>query len=171
MLLGCQALGFGGPGGNGPARAEAQISPGPLARAHEKLEGSLQCATCHGAGGKTAMTAQCLSCHKEIAWLVQRQLGLHAKEGKQACASCHPDHAGRDFALVSWGEGGPKRFDHRRAGWPLEGKHGKVECADCHKAEFRVSPAASLLKRDGLYAEMWNRQQAEREQALREAAE
>ncbi len=149
MLLGCQALGFGGPGGNGPARAEAQISPGPLARAHEKLEGSLQCVTCHGAGGKTAMTAQCLSCHKEIAWLAQRQLGLHAKEGKQACASCHPDHAGRDFALVSWGEGGSKRFDHRRSGWPLEGKHGKVECADCHKAELRVSPAASLLKRDG----------------------
>ena len=51
----------------------------------------------------------------------------------QPCAACHPDHAGRDFALISWTEGDPARFDHRRTGWTLEGSHGKVECAKCHK--------------------------------------
>lgn len=123
-----------------PALA-AQISPGPLARAHEKLEGSLQCVSCHGPGGKTAMTGQCLACHKAIAWLTARGLGLHAREGRGACASCHPDHAGREFALVAWGEGGARGFDHQRAGWPLQGAHRKARCEACHRAELRVSPA------------------------------
>jgi len=54
-----------------PASAGAQISPGPLARAHEQLEGSLQCESCHGGGGpkggKEAMIAQCLGCHNQPA--------------------------------------------------------------------------------------------------------
>jgi hypothetical protein len=134
-----------------PAPVSAQISPGPLARPHAQLEGSLQCVSCHGGGGpkggKEAMTTQCLGCHKEIAWLIQQRRGPHAREVAQPCATCHPDHAGRDFALINWAEGDPSRFDHRRAGWPLEGSHRTLECAKCHKQELRVSPAAALFKR------------------------
>ena len=130
----------------GRSPATAQISPGPLARPHAKLEGSLQCTSCHGGGGPQAMTAQCLDCHKDVAWLAARGLGLHGREGKTACASCHPDHAGVDFKLVSWTEGDSTRFDHGRTGWVLDGAHRTTKCADCHKAELRRSPAAALSR-------------------------
>ena len=138
-----------------PLAGSAQISPGPLARPHERLEGSLQCVKCHvgGAGrGKEQMTGLCSSCHKEIAWLVERSRGLHGRVRQQRCAECHPDHAGKDFALISWPDGGaPERFDHARAGWPLEGRHAQQQCADCHEATFRVSQAARLSQRVAPY--------------------
>jgi hypothetical protein len=127
----------------------AQISPGPLARPHQQLEGALRCAKCHGGGRKEQMTSLCLACHKEIGWLVRQKRGLHATVQQQRCASCHPEHAGRDFALVSWPEGAPARFDHQRAGWPLEGSHERTKCVDCHKTAFRVSRAAKLSERRG----------------------
>lgn len=130
-----------------PSLASAQISPGPLARAHGELEGSLQCKSCHAGRAKEAMSAQCLGCHKDLAWLVQRNRGFHARAARQACASCHPDHAGVDFALVTWPDGDPARFDHTRTGWPLQGSHRTVKCADCHKPAFRVSPAAAQFRR------------------------
>ena len=133
------------------APVAAQISPGPLAKPHQQLEGTLRCETCHGGGRgrKEQMTARCLECHKEVAWLVDRGRGFHATVKEQRCATCHPDHAGRDFALVSWPGGDPKRFDHSRAGWPLDGSHEKTKCLDCHKAAFRVSRAAKLSERRG----------------------
>ncbi len=127
----------------------AQISPGPLAQPHERLEGALQCVACHGGGRKEQMSARCLECHKEIAWLVQRGRGFHAGVRTERCASCHPDHAGRTFALVSWPGGDVQQFDHTRAGWPLDGGHQKTKCVDCHKAAFRVSRAAKLSERRG----------------------
>lgn len=129
------------------ARASAQISPGPLARAHAELEGSLSCTKCHGTGGKGAMTQACLSCHREIGWLVDRGRGYHSRDGKGACASCHPDHAGSDFALVKWPSGEQSRFDHGQAGWQLQGKHAEAKCSACHKTEYRVSPSAALSPR------------------------
>jgi hypothetical protein len=140
-------------------RAPAQISPGPLAKVHADLEGPLNCASCHGLR-REPMAQLCLQCHREVAWLIERGRGLHAREVKQnrrECASCHPDHAGRDFALISWSDaagGGdrttpPPRFDHRQAGWNLEGKHATARCEGCHTARFRTSTAAALSKRRG----------------------
>lgn len=129
--------------------ASAQISPGPLARAHAQLEGALNCVKCHGPR-KTAMTASCQSCHKEIAWLVERNRGYHASREVRAradCASCHPDHAGAGFALIAWPGGSRDKFDHRQAGWALDGGHADVKCEDCHAAEYRVSESATFTKR------------------------
>ena len=132
------------------APAAAQISPGPLAKPHEGLEGALQCVKCHGGGGhKELMTSLCLGCHKEIAWLADKNRGLHAGVRDQRCASCHPDHAGRDFALISWPGGDPARFDHTGAGWALDGAHRTTKCSGCHKPALRVSPAAKLSERQG----------------------
>ncbi len=127
----------------------AQISPGPLAKAHAKLEGSGNCVQCHGLK-KEPITQRCLACHKEVAWLIERDRGVHARArlgAKQDCATCHPDHAGVDFALIDWGEGGRTKFDHKRAGWVLEGKHQRAKCESCHKTELRHSPAAPLSPR------------------------
>ena len=129
--------------------AHAQLSPGPLARAHATLEGSTNCVQCHGLR-KEPMTQRCLACHKEVAWLMQQNRGLHAgvrNVPHRECASCHPDHAGADFALIDWGKPGLAQFDHARTGWALEGRHRTVKCADCHAASFRHSPAAALSPR------------------------
>ena len=133
------------------APAAAQISPGPLANPHQQLEGPLQCAACHGGGRerKEQMNARCVACPTAIGWLVDRGRGFHAGVKDQRCASCHPDHAGSDFALVSWPGGDPLRFDHSRAGWPLDGSHQTTKCLDCHKLAFRVSRAAKLSDRRG----------------------
>ncbi len=133
----------------GGARLRAQISPGPLARAHAALEGSTQCAECHGLR-KEPMAQRCVACHKEIAWLMTQGRGLHAASRNtpsRTCASCHPDHAGADFALIDWGKRGSAQFDHARSGWTLEGKHARAKCTACHTAEFRTSPAAALSPR------------------------
>jgi hypothetical protein len=130
------------------APLRAQISPGPLASAHASLEGPTQCTQCHG-NRRDAMGPQCLACHKDIGWLGERGRGLHGSAEVKAtpCASCHPDHAGKDFKMVKWPEGSPEKFDHRRAGWPLRQKHAAVECQDCHVAKFLVSPPANLSAR------------------------
>lgn len=151
------------------APAWGQISPGPLARAHRELEGALSCTKCHGPKRET-MSAQCLSCHRDVAWTMQRQRGYHAREagpGKRACESCHPDHAGAGFALISWPGGAKERFDHRQAGWPLEQRHADVTCEDCHATANRVSEAARLSKRTsgagwmGLEGDCWSCHQAD----------
>ena len=136
-LFACQTLAAGIP--LLLSTAGAQISPGPLAAAHASLDGPLNCTKCH-AGGKASMTSRCVSCHREIAWLAERNRGLHARAGRADCATCHPDHAGRDFALVKWPDGSANRFDHARAGWSLEGKHARLSCEKCHTADRRVSP-------------------------------
>ena len=43
---------------------ERLVSPGPLARAHEKLEAT--CNVCHETFNKAGQPAKCLDCHKEV---------------------------------------------------------------------------------------------------------
>jgi hypothetical protein len=90
--------------------AQAQISPGPLAKAHESLNGATQCASCHEFGTKTP-TFKCLECHKEIAKSLSANTGYHAQIGiknpnGKDCIRCHLEHNGVDFALV---QGNPRR--------------------------------------------------------------
>ncbi|HXC32450.1 MAG TPA: cytochrome c3 family protein [Verrucomicrobiae bacterium] len=115
--------------------AQAQISPGPLSKAHQSLDGSTQCNSCHQFGASTP-TFKCLECHKEIAGLLAAHKGYHAFLGMKNpngrdCVHCHLEHNGEDFALVHW-DGPVKQFDHRQAGYPLVEKHAAVACEKCH---------------------------------------
>ncbi|MGE0353609.1 MAG: hypothetical protein AB7I33_09820 [Gemmatimonadales bacterium] len=130
------------------APARAQVSPGPLARPHQAFEGPLQCTRCHG-GRNVAMNRLCLDCHKEISWLIGQGRGLHATNPEASCAGCHPDHAGRDFKLISWPGGSTAGFDHRRTGWALEAGHAEVKCEDCHTDTYRHGEAARLAPGHG----------------------
>ncbi len=132
--------------------ARAQVSPGPLAAPHAAIDGSLKCFECHGKSGgkgdsKDGMDARCLACHTEIGWMRTAKRGTHAKDMAKNCASCHPDHGGRDFALVVWPEGSPQKFDHRRAGYELQDAHAKLACEKCHEPKLQKSAAAKLIRK------------------------
>lgn len=135
----------------GAGAAHAQMSPGPLAAPHASIDGTLQCLQCHGKGGKgdskAGMDQRCLACHTEIGWMRTANRGTHARETAKNCASCHPDHGGREFNLVVWPEGSPQKIDHRRTGFELKGKHAEIECAKCHTAALQKSPAAKLIRK------------------------
>lgn len=127
------------------APASAQISPGKLARPHAELEGSLNCNKCHTGRAET-MPSRCLGCHTEIAALQKEGRGLHGRLKNRPCMDCHPDHAGREFDLISWEEGAAEKFDHARSGWPLLGMHAKTACRECHRAEFQKSAITPKIR-------------------------
>jgi Cytochrome c7 and related cytochrome c len=132
---------------------DAQISPGPLSKAHQSLTGTTQCASCHQFGTKTP-TFRCLECHKEIAKLLSESRGYHARmemnnPNSKDCVRCHLEHNGSDFPLVHW-EVPIKQFDHKLTGYPLEGKHAAVVCEKCHVPAHITSDIRPLLKRQDL---------------------
>jgi hypothetical protein len=127
--------------------AKAQISPGPLSKAHQSLTGTTQCASCHQFAAKTPIF-KCLDCHKEIAKALADHHGYHAHlqmqnpAGKD-CVHCHLEHNGADFKLIHW-ETPFKQFDHKLTGYLLDGKHAKLECQACHTAK-NIPPAERSL--------------------------
>ena len=127
--------------------AKAQISPGPLSKAHQSLTGTTQCASCHQFGTKTP-TFKCLDCHKEIAKTLAEKHGYHPNlqmqnpNGKD-CVRCHLEHNGTDFNLIHW-DISLKQFDHKLSGYPLDGKHAKIECQQCHTPK-NIPPAERSL--------------------------
>lgn len=129
--------------------SSAQISPGPLSKAHQSLSGTTQCASCHQFGASTP-TFKCLDCHKEVAQRLSARHGYHAQlemknpEGKD-CVRCHREHNGEDFNLIHW-ELSEKQFDHRLAGYTLEGKHAALACDKCHTPSQMVPAERTLLK-------------------------
>ncbi|MBI3671054.1 MAG: hypothetical protein HY237_14900 [Acidobacteria bacterium] len=129
--------------------ARAQISPGPLSRAHQSLSGQTQCASCHkfGAG---APQLRCLDCHAEIARRLEEQHGLHAAlvsrtATSQDCARCHSEHNGENFNLIQW-DASPKTFDHNKTGYVLEGKHAGLACNKCHAPEHIREPERRTIR-------------------------
>ena len=128
--------------------ASAQISPGPLARAHQNLNGTENCVKCHEVSTKSP-TFRCVECHREIADELQRNKGLHATYPHagptgSACVKCHSDHNGENFTLVHW-DPTPKGFDHTKTGFALDGKHVGVTCRACHNAQRIPAAARGML--------------------------
>ncbi len=114
--------------------SKAQISPGKLSAVHEQLEGSRNCLQCHSRE-EGVDADRCLSCHQVLEARIEAGRGLHANPGFQECRTCHIEHHGREYELIWWGPEGRDAFDHARAGWPLEGAHGSLECQTCHRPE------------------------------------
>jgi hypothetical protein len=132
----------------GCGKAHAQISPGPLARAHQNLNGAANCIKCHQVSTKSP-EFRCVECHREIADELQRNRGLHATFPRSgpagsACVKCHSDHNGENFALLHW-DPTPTGFDHSKTGYVLDGKHVGVGCRACHTAQHIPASARALL--------------------------
>lgn len=134
------------------AVCQAQISPGPLSKAHESLSGALNCTKCHAFGGGQVQL-KCLDCHTEIRERVAQRRGMHAvwvaqnATGKD-CAVCHSEHNGADFPLIRW-QPNREAIDHAKTGFALTGRHATAGCNDCHKAA-NIPPAtrAGILTKD-----------------------
>ncbi len=130
------------------AMARAQISPGPLARAHAQLEGVSKCSQCHdfGAGSRSF---KCLDCHSEIRRRLEAGAGFHShaykpSPGQTDCAHCHMEHNGQGFALIRLDR---KMFDHAaQTGFTLEGKHRQQACESCHNEKKIASPSREGIK-------------------------
>lgn len=118
------------------ATAYGQISPGPLSRAHQDLEGATKCTSCH-AFGVGQRTLKCLDCHTEIARRVTAKSGFHGNSYKASatqldCARCHSEHNGKNFQLTKFDR---TNFDHAKlGGFELQGKHAALKCDGCHTA-------------------------------------
>lgn len=126
----------------------AQISPGDLSEAHASLEGITNCTSCHQIG-KAVVGAKCLDCHTEIKARVSAGTGYHGRTENQTCVECHKEHHGRSFELVRFDEGS---FDHRSAGFALEGKHAQAKCRTCHTTKYIT---ASDVRRNRKLMENW----------------
>jgi len=125
----------------------AQISPGELSEAHQKLEGLSNCTQCHVLGEKVT-NEKCLACHDEIQSLISKSEGYHVSDevkGKD-CFACHSEHHGRNFRLIRFDEAS---FDHDLTGYQLEGKHKEAKCADCHQT--KNIQHATLKKKAGSF--------------------
>lgn len=130
------------------ARADL-FSPGELAKAHRELDGLSNCTQCHPEGGKLSQET-CLACHTELKGRVAKGVGFHGRipGEKRECENCHKDHQGRDVSLITWGAPGKKGFEHQRTGWPLKGKHERLECDKCHQNKLvKVPVIAQLLEK------------------------
>jgi len=125
-----------------PLKTSAQISPGPLSRPHERVEGSTRCLECHELG-RGVSPVKCFACHKPLQERVAAGKGLHARAEYRDCKTCHVEHQGREFDIVWWGKAGRQAFDHRLTGHPLEGKHARLTCAQCHKTRSFLGPPTS----------------------------
>lgn len=128
-----------------PFAVFAQISPGDLSQAHEKLEGLSNCTQCHVLGEKVT-NQKCLACHDEIQSLLASSEGYHASvevKGKD-CFACHSEHHGRSFQLIRLDQ---DSFNHDLTGYKLEGKHEAAKCADCHQMKNIKAPALKKKER------------------------
>ena len=123
-----------------PAMVRAQISPGPLSRAHATLEGSTRCLECHDPD-KGVSASKCLACHKPLQARVAAGKGLHARADYRNCKTCHIEHQGLDYELVWWGKAGRATFDHGQTGQLLAGKHAQLSCEQCHKTRSFIGLA------------------------------
>ncbi len=137
----------------GETHLTAQISPGPLARAHADLEGITNCTRCHELGQKIS-SKKCLECHTLIRDRINQNKGYHASKSVRSknCIECHKDHLGRDFQMIEW-ENDKENFNHSQTGYVLEGKHKNIPCESCHKVSRIRDQAVKQRQSDGLRLE------------------
>jgi hypothetical protein len=123
------------------------LSPGPLSKSHEKLEGLSNCTSCHAKGSQVS-EQRCLDCHSELGGEIAAKKGFHGSippAQLSTCNACHHEHQGKNFKIIEWPGGDRKRFDHRKTGYVLEGKHAQLDCNSCHLAKLVVEPNVRTL--------------------------
>lgn len=126
----------------------AQLSPGELAEPHAHLEGLANCTKCHDLG-KSVSDKKCLDCHSILNKRIKTGKGFHASDEvkDKNCISCHSDHHGRGFDMLHFDT---TNFNHKLAGYPLEGAHKDLTCKNCHNKKHISDPEILKKKRSYL---------------------
>ncbi len=125
----------------GSARAqslETALMPGQVIRGHAKVEE--QCKSCHVPFDKAAQDKLCVDCHKGVGVDLQQKRGLHGKQQRAACRTCHTDHKGRAANIAAFDK---QTFRHDSlTEFKLDGAHKIVKCETCHVSgkKFREAP-------------------------------
>jgi hypothetical protein len=117
------------------------LMPGKLIEGHAKLEA--ECAKCHVSFAKQAQDQLCVQCHDVIGADIAAKKGFHGKlehNTALACKQCHTDHKGRTADIVGLDR---DNFNHGATDFPLEGKHGELQCGRCHAAGKKIRAASS----------------------------
>jgi hypothetical protein len=100
-----------------------------------------QCGKCHDPL-RTNLATKCLECHNDVKIQIQTGQGAHRQISTiNQCASCHPEHRGRNFdpTLASF-----QLFDHSNSSfsliWHQENYDATpMECSECHASpDFSV---------------------------------
>lgn len=122
------------------ATLEGLLMPGPLSKAHAKLESD--CSNCHNRADRSQQRTLCAACHKDVAADIRDRRGLHGRLPEIAtaqCSACHSEHLGSNGRIQPVLAQG---FDHSRTDFALDGAHRNVTCAGCHAAgrKYREAP-------------------------------
>jgi hypothetical protein len=73
---------------------------------------------------------------------------LPAKVTGKDCVSCHSEHNGANFPLIHW-QPNREAIDHAKTGFALTGRHAKLGCNGCHKAEnIQAAARSGILIKD-----------------------
>jgi len=144
MALACLVGAVGPSKGHAASIFDQLVTPGPLSKAHAKLESD--CRNCHKPFVKTAQDDLCEGCHKDIAADLVVKRGFHGRNPQVAikgCKGCHLEHGGRDAHITRLDR---QSFDHDVTDYPLTGQHAKTACEGCHKPnlKFRAAPRACI---------------------------
>jgi hypothetical protein len=101
-----------------------QITKFPLKGKHVEVA----CLKCHPVEKKNGQDFQqftgiafenCSACHKDV----------HQGKFGSDCRKCHSEESFSEISEI-------KTFDHSKTGFPLEGKHRRVDCKSCHKGRL-----------------------------------
>jgi hypothetical protein len=96
--------------GLAPETFNHSLTDHPLLGAHLRIA----CGECHLADRKYREAKEsCVACHHDA--------DPHGGEFTRGCGECHDEE--------SWSSA---RFNHGQTAFPLEGEHGRVDCAVCH---------------------------------------
>lgn len=122
-----------------------RVSPGALSAAHaqDPAIDEHTCETCHGGdtNDRGEMAAACGKCHEDIRFEIANKRGLHGHlpSGAEHCGTCHSEHHGPKFPMVSApsfmkaGIQDVANFDHAGLDYELTGKHLALDCMKCHE--------------------------------------
>jgi hypothetical protein len=94
-----------------------------------------QCSNCHEPLTSDIAT-KCQECHTDVAQQITTKQGIHSQFGNVTeCASCHPEHKGRDFDPI---KASFQLFDHSTTGFSLNWHQinydaTTMQCSECHK--------------------------------------
>ena len=105
------------------------INPSALSLRHRRI-GPLaeSCTKCHSYTGQIP-DDKCEVCHVDIKERRVKLIGYHGTF-KGDCRTCHQEHPSSTNSIIPFVR---EKFDHKLAGFKLDGKHAKLQCDECHK--------------------------------------